>query len=98
MKLLILCDEGNNRSVTLAHLLKYEGHDVITGGLNRNSHETIKLLCDWADIVITTAVDQILPINRKSLLVDLGPDIYPRPFNKDLLNIARTALKGVTLE
>lgn len=95
MKILVVCDEGNNRSVTLAHQLKYLDHDVLTAGLKRNSPETIDLLCSWADKIIRTSADQDTPYDYldKTYLWQIGPDVYPRPFNKQLLKIVRKLIE-----
>lgn len=105
MKILVLCDEGNNRSVTVAHHLKYWGHDVIAAGLKRNSPETLQMLSEWADRIVLTercqvpAIQSMWPplpaaFSSKLDLWDIGPDVYPRPFNKDLLAIVRRFMKG----
>jgi len=87
MKILVVCDEGNNRSVMVAHQIKYWGHDVIAAGVKRNSAETIEMLSKWADRIITTEAGQLE--GPKVQLWDIGPDEYPRPFNKELLSIVR---------
>ena len=88
MKILIACDQGNNRSVTIAGLIKYWGHDVLTCGVSTNSQETLQMLCAWADRVITTEAGQVdkLPEHAapKHQLWDIGPDCYPRPYNPEL--------------
>lgn len=105
MKILVLCDQGNNRSVTLAHHLKYWDHDVIPAGLKTNSPETLAMLFDWADRIILTErtqgdeIEKLFPewrttenmvsALRKAQLWNIGPDVYPRPFNKELLPIVR---------
>lgn len=91
MKILVLCDQGNNRSVTLAHHLKYWDHDVLSAGLKTNSKSTLFFLMDWADRIITTDRDQQVPLRylSKAQLWDLGPDVYPRPFNPDLKDKVR---------
>lgn len=91
MKILVVCDEGNNRSVVLAHQLKYWGHDVIPVGVKRNSPETIEMLRDWADRVIITEEGQLE--GDKVELWNIGPDNYPRPFNKELLAIVRDLME-----
>jgi hypothetical protein len=53
-RILCLCDEGVNRSVTIAHQLKYLGHDVLSAGLKTNSVDTLMTLAKWADHVIYT--------------------------------------------
>lgn len=87
VKILVLCDEGNNRSVTIAHQLKYWGHDVLTAGLETNSGDTLAMLYNWADRIIVTDKKQVshpqAPVDAQ--LWDVGPDVYPRPFNKELL-------------
>jgi hypothetical protein len=97
VKILVVCDEGNNRSVTVAHHLKYWGHDVLTAGLKRNSMGTLNMLFDWADRVIYTEPDQFFTLSpsdqRKFQLWNLGPDTYPRPFNKDLLHKVRALMQ-----
>lgn len=90
MKILVVCDHGNNRSVTLAGQLKYWGHDVIPVGIQTNSAATLEMLIAWADRVIFTEDTQVIAGDRPSLpdkfqLWDLGPDVYPRPYNKELL-------------
>ena len=96
MKILVLCDQGNNRSVVLAHQLKYWGHDVIPAGLKTNSRHTLQMLCDWADrIIITEECQRASPLafNNKIELWNIGPDNYPRPFNKELLAIVRRLME-----
>lgn len=98
MKILILCDQGNNRSVVLASRLKYcgDGHDILTAGLERNAPDTIMYLGLWAEkIILTEAIQWMSFQNRgpngvlthKVELWNIGPDKYPRPHNKELLKI-----------
>lgn len=89
MKILVCCNEGNNRSVTIAHRLKYWGHDVLPCGIDTNSLETLEMLYEWADRIIITEPGQMCATNKQEILDkyqlwDVGPDTYPRPFNKDL--------------
>lgn len=92
-RILCVCDEGNNRSVMVAHQLKYLGHDCIPVGVNRNSLSTLHMLSGWADHIITTEPGQSEAIPTDDLAKvqcwDIGPDNYPRPFNKQLLGIVR---------
>jgi hypothetical protein len=103
MKILTVCNEGNNRSVQFSHLLKYWNHDVIPIGLDNTSEETLNMLFNWADYIIITAKDQKIPMRyySKVVLFNIGDDHYPRPFNKELftkakeiLNIHKDWLKG----
>jgi hypothetical protein len=91
MKILILCDHGNNRSVVLASRLKYCGdrHDILTAGLETNSEETRAMLERWAELIIITDETQWQHVeaHSKTELWNIGPDRYPRPHNKELLAI-----------
>lgn len=93
MKILILCDHGNNRSVVLASRLKYIGpHDILTAGFETNEDETIVMLERWADLIIVVeeGMDTKVthPYNfQKTQVWNIGPDRYPRPHNKELLAI-----------
>ena len=103
MKILCICDQGNNRSVTFAHLLKYWGNDTLSAGLSTTSEATLKMLCTWADRIVVTEAKQfdtlydiINPgdiLDGKLVVCDVGPDTYPRPFNKDLLAKAKQQLE-----
>lgn len=94
MKILCVCDQGNNRSVVLAHHLKYLGHDVIPVGTKTNSPETLQVLGGWADKIIYTEVGQTIGnAGGKSELWNIGPDNYPRPFNRELMQIVRKLIE-----
>lgn len=99
-KILIVCDEGLNRSATIRGQIQYWGHDCLTVGLNRNNIDTIRMLDDWADLTIFTAINQLDWLEQFSgfdedhyQLWDIGPDIYPRPYNKDLLAKVKKHIK-----
>ena len=95
MRILVLCEKGVNRSVTIASHLKWWGHDVLSAGTETNSAGTLGMLIDWADRVIYTEANQ-LPLmvgNDKFQLWDIGPDVYPRPFNKELLKKVRALME-----
>lgn len=91
MKVLCVCDQGNNRSVQFAHLLKYLKHDTIPIGLRTTSDGTLKMLFEWADVIICTDDTQAVPdkYQAKYKLWNVGPDRYPRPFNHELLVMAK---------
>lgn len=97
MKILTVCDQGNNRSVQFAHILKYWKHDTLPVGLDTTSAETLKMLFDWADIILLTEESQRfkLPIgyDSKIKVFDVGADNYPRPFNAELHAIAKRFLE-----
>ena len=66
MKVLCLCAGGVSRSVGLAYLLKYYyGHDALACSYEHNSPETIDMLCNWADRVLTVMPDYVQYIPEK---------------------------------
>lgn len=120
MKILVVCDQGNNRSVTLAGQLKYLGNDVLSAGISTNSEGTLAWLARFAEAIILTAHDQRAPFKKaieaeykaaieredpcapayawerhrmKVEVWDIGPDVYKRPFNKQLLAIVKRLIK-----
>ena len=95
MKILCVCNQGNNRSVQFAHILKYWKHDTIPIGIDTTTKETLKILYKWADVIICTDETQVIPAEyqKKYRLWNVGPDIYPRPFNKELRAKATTFLE-----
>jgi predicted protein tyrosine phosphatase len=99
MKILVVCDQGNNRSVTLAGQLKYLGNDVLSAGIQTNTNATLRMLYDWADRTIVTEESQFRTLahvvdNEYSIeLWDIGPDVYKRPYNKQLLAIVKRLIK-----
>lgn len=101
MKILIVCDQGVNRSVVLGSRLRYcgDGHDVLTAGLATNDPATLEMLILWADKIILTDKSQYDDVRgwfkklRKVELWNIGPDKYPRPHNKELLAIVTQLIK-----
>lgn len=94
MKILCICDQGNNRSVNLSHRLKYWGNDTIPIGLKNTTIETLTMLFEWADIILCTDNNQEIPIKyiQKRRICDIGEDKYPRPLNSDLDKIVKDYL------
>lgn len=98
MKIVCVCDQGNNRSVQFASLLryKYKGAETLPIGINTTSKETQEMLFTWADYIIIThgTLWHRIPEEYKSKtkLFDVGPDRYPRPFNPVLYNLAKNII------
>lgn len=86
MKILCVCDQGNNRAVHFSSILKYEGHETIPIGLATTSAETLEMLFQWADLILCTDTTQVIPppYQTKYRLYNVGQDRYPRPFNRQL--------------
>lgn len=97
-KILCVCKGGDVRSVAMAYFLKHgKNEDAIAASYQFNSPETLKLLMDWADIIMV-AEDYMrnrLPIGNASKVksIDIGPDIWGNPFHPDLRNLIEERLK-----
>ncbi len=96
MKILAVCEQGNNRSVQLAHRLKYWGHDVLPVGLATTTDETMTMLFNWADYIILCGVSIASTEYAAKIKVFLepGPDIYKRPFNLELDGLVKAYLQA----
>lgn len=97
MRILVVCEYGINRSVTIASQLKFLGHDTISTGTNMTTRETMDMLSEWADRIIIVEPYMNTFIRAKDRdkirLWDTGPDMYPRPYNKALLEKVRQFIK-----
>ena len=97
--ILCVCEWGNNRSVTMAFLLKYvENFETLTAGVGYHTPETLKMLYEWAD-VITVPEEKLLvmiPEEYKSKIkfYNIGEDIYLRPFNQVLFRRAKKMMEA----
>lgn len=97
--ILCICAHGNNRSVTMAWLLKYvENFETLTAGVEYHTPETLKMLYEWAD-VITVPEEKLLSYipeeyKHKIKFYNIGEDRYKRPFNSELLTKARLLMEA----
>lgn len=98
MKILVVCEWGINRSHTIATQLKWWNHDVLSAGVAAQSAGTLELLGQWADRIIV--VDELTAqhpnlgqFKAKIQLWDIGPDVYLRPFNRELLHKVQTLME-----
>ncbi len=104
VKILTCCSQGLCRSVGLADVLKlhFEPVDVIPVGLASNSRETLLMLFEWADWVVsmdstlyTRAIsiaekdtwDVPNSLRKKQLVCDVGRDIYGNSHNPILIDM-----------
>ncbi len=98
-KILCVCQNGNNRSVQFAHLLryKYQPCDTIPVGTDMHSKETLDMLYKWADIIIVVEDKLAFKVpskyESKIKIWNVGEDRYPRPFNKELYFKANEYIK-----
>ena len=102
-KILVVCERGNVRSVTCAAILKdYLGlTDVIAVGYRTTTPETMRMLCDWAQLVLVVGQPWIkaeLPdaSDPNILVVDIGEDRWGQAMHPDLVRAVIDALWGDT--
>ncbi len=103
MRILCICEHGNNRSTNLATRLRYEYYaETIPIGTKRVSNKTMRMLCEWADYIIVVEarlVTDVLSEYKEKLQVwEIGPDTYPRPYNAELDAIVRKLVQANPLE
>lgn len=92
MKILTVCQGGNSRSVACAYLLKYEySIDALAIGWEKNSVDTLSMLCTWADkvIIMQAEFEQFIPTayKEKIEIIDVGPDVWFNGLHPELINI-----------
>jgi predicted protein tyrosine phosphatase len=101
MKVLAVCQGGNVRSVSLAFLLKYRyGIDALACSFEKNSPETISMLCSWADsiVVMEPQFSQYIPemFQNKIQVCNVGPDVWGNPLDPRLLELIENLQIGRT--
>lgn len=96
MKVLTVCRGGNVRSVSLGFLMKHSlGHDAIACGFEKNTPETINMLAQWADKIVTLSsnirknFEEITQgkYKDKTLLFDVGQDRWFNPMHPELVSM-----------
>lgn len=102
MKVCVMCQGGNSRSVACGYLLKYEyGIDAVACSYERNSAETLKMLFDWSDaiIVMETYMTQHIPdpYKDKMYILDVGEDRWCNSLHPDLLAKLRPMLQKLVV-
>ena len=104
MKIVTVCEQGNNRSIHAAYIMRYKRkvdgggfNDVIPIGIKTSSPELQKMLFDWAEWIILTdaSFKDLIPAEyiEKLKIWDVGEDRFMRPFNKELLALLRVYME-----
>ncbi len=101
MKILVLCNHGNVRSVGMKYLLQMlTEHDVLNAGVEENTAETLDMLMNWADKIISLTVAANVTGSfrpEKNTFIDVGPDLYHNPFHYELQHIFLKHIKELKL-
>ena len=89
MRFLCVCQDGNVRSVAMAHRLhnKY-GQEAIPLGWKRVSPETMSYFCHWADVIVPMQAEYVAHIpelfHPKIRVVDVGRDRFGAKIHPEL--------------
>ena len=68
----------------MAYVLKYcYGHDALAAGVEGNEKHTLRMLCEWAQVIICMRPEFKIGIpakyHRKVRCLDVGRDVYFNP-------------------
>ena len=83
-KILCICAGGASRSVGIRNTLAWaHGHDAINLGFQGNSPETLKMLSDWAEVIVLAREKfrSVIDSDNQSKVrvCELGRDSYFTP-------------------
>lgn len=104
MKIIIMCQQGNSRSVALAYLLKEMKHEAIAIGMLSTSRKTRKMFYDWADLIILVISEKRykhwIPeeYHPKVKVWDVGVDRFFRGYDEELLQTFKDYFKKDPIE
>ena len=103
MKILVICQRGNVRSVTVATLLKdYAGlNDVIALGVQTSTPETLQYMVEWADLVINAGQTELVdyldwPSVKAYVYLGIEIDRWQKSMHPELMRIVVEELQRKT--
>jgi hypothetical protein len=71
--------------------------DALACGWEKNSSETMKLMCDWAQAIIVMEEQFLEKVpeeyDDKTFVLDVGPDVWCNSFHRELLNLCGVGLE-----
>ena len=101
MKILILCNHGNVRSVGLKYLIqRLYNHDVLAAGVEENSRETLSMLQHWANYLIFLTPESkkyFSTEGKKVAYINIGDDVWHNPFAQELQHLLLKRIKNLDL-
>jgi len=102
IKILCVCQHGYCRSVGTRYCLNKRGYNnVIAIGWRNTSLETLKMLSDWADIILVAKPyhADYLPSGKEKVnnKFTIGEDNWLNPMNKELHEIVDKQLELIKL-
>ena len=101
-KILCICQNGNCRSVATRYCLKQRGYrNVIAIGWHNTTDATLKMLGDWADIILVAKPYHAEYLasgrNKVNKQFTIGDDKWNNPMNKELHEIINKQLDLIKL-
>jgi hypothetical protein len=102
IKILCICQRGNCRSVGTRYCLNERGYNnVIAIGWRNTSIETLKMLSDWAEIILVAKPyhGDYFSSGKKKVNKEftIGEDKWGNPMHKDLHRIVNRQLDKIGL-
>lgn len=97
MKILCVCSQGNKRSVFTRYVLNGT-HDALAMGVDVNSAETIRMLTQWADVILLAEpqMKKRIPVKHQKKIdqmFTIGPDNFSISIAGRLKQIVHNKLK-----
>ncbi len=94
--ILCLCEQGVDRSGAMKHelVIKRGYKNVLTAGTHTTTPETLRMLGNWAELIIVAAdqsVWDVVPwdLKGKAVFENIGKDIWHRPDDPQLEKICQ---------
>lgn len=104
MKVVCICRGGQVRSVAARYILseRFGFRKVLACGWEKNDHDTVEMLCRWADaiLIVGSAKQWVVEgkvdwIFNETALIDIGPDVYHRYNHPELINILTPIIEAM---
>jgi hypothetical protein len=103
LKILCVCRSGNVRSVATKYCLNRKFYDdVIAVGCDKVSRETLRMLCEWADLILLAKPDHGKKIGQQfkhkiNKGFTIGEDTYGSSVNLKLMEVVEYQLVKIGL-
>lgn len=101
-KVVCICRGGQVRSVAARYILAdhFGFRKVLACGWEKNDEETVRMLCEWADVVLVVGSadswvlnSSLVPPPNKTVLINIGEDRWGRYNHPDLVGVLRPKIE-----
>lgn len=98
MKILAVCRSGRVRSHAIKVAMELKGHEAINAGVKYHSPETLKMLAEWAELILVPEAwikEELESMGITTRIIDLqiGPDIWKTKVTQDLMKVTQKKIK-----